>query len=1310
MVKNMKKKKNFKNAQKMFLREKEKQKRRKPVRSRTAVVLAVAMLTLATVPAELVLAALPEEESLLNGMIISTVSKGMGDIGENVTRDDMDVMQEKDDADKLQRAEEIDDETNLKKINDGKDDRDEGGGGTEGKTEEGDGTDGKAEEDNGTDGEDEGDKVLAGNETNYDGRANGESKAADKVQADSGAAEDIFASMPEMGSEAFTAWFFGHADRQELWDWVSALLEGEEVRGYSGFMDWYAIHEDEIGEAWQTFSGVTMYRSSVGDLWDDWNGRFTWSGEGSEDTPYQIDSLSELMGLSEKVASGEDFDGQYFELTRDIDLDYAINSGNWNPIGWYQERAELAGEVAHPFRGHFDGRDHTISGLRIVNPSISLKNIGLFGVIDSGSVCNLTVLAEEVSGVDNVALLAGRLTGNTVIYNVTVKGYAHSEGNAGGIAGEILGDTDRVTVENCHGYGIVLNSTGTESCVGGIGGSVTGAYLVDNEVLTQDGNADRIQGKGCVGGIAGSMDHAEIYNSYVDGTIGGNGSQAAGGIVGEYRDGVLVLARMAGDVARTNLGTAKREGIFIGNRRAGTKFTYGTEKSDNVAYLYTTEDNRGKAVFGSVIDGDNTYTKSAHIGYWTENEKKYVTVAGKTEYPCKDRYFYEELEDGVRYIVTQKLSRELYADQYEDGLDFHVDHFAPGYMGQPMRGYLVYIPVIKAVNANGTLDTDVAALTAMPLTNSSYYRTMDKDHAAAVMPGATVTVLTAPNNTKEDRYQMTVERTEAGGVKAPTYTNEQGEEIPMNYVNGGSYTFVMPECDTELNVEYEKVTTKLSMVPAETSIHVIQTRSGDRKQPQLVTEVKNAQGNLIARYINGEQDTSVEVQPVTVHVEHNGAGGTVDRTVQWSVDDKNLIINQSERGYTDTDARILPNMDSDFIQEIINREVQAQADNQYREKINNTVYTRDAVVTATTNPDTSVDYKPVYANCRVHVTFQILDHTTVRVEGMTLNRKNVVMTVTRKLSGNRYAPTETITCSQPVVLTANLYPVRPFYKQVSWADQGSGKILSLKSSGDFTQDCTVSVKFDASGKNNPAWIQNIINADNEKRASDRNVKLEGKRSHTEVITAVSEDQTHGHVTADCQITVRFVTVDETTLNQTSSISGSRKSSGGGGGGGSSKGASSGTSNTAAGVLPAYVVKGSWSRNAEGKWTFADDKRSYANEWAAVYNPYADTSRGQGSYDWFRFDTEGFLVTGWYTDADGNVYYLNPEADGAQGCMVTGWKWIGEHCYYMKELSDGTRGALQKNTTTPDGYQVDDQGRWIVDGVVQTKMTVMKENS
>ncbi len=56
-----------------------------------------------------------------------------------------------------------------------------------------------------------------------------------------------------------------------------------------------------------------------------------------------------------------------------------------------------------------------------------------------------------------------------------------------------------------------------------------------------------------------------IYNSYVNGTIGGNGSRAVGGIVGKYESGNLILARMAGAVSRTKQRQCNPGGNLCGN-------------------------------------------------------------------------------------------------------------------------------------------------------------------------------------------------------------------------------------------------------------------------------------------------------------------------------------------------------------------------------------------------------------------------------------------------------------------------------------------------------------------------------------------------------------------------------------------------------------------------------------------------------------------------------------------------------------------------------------------------------------------------
>ena len=91
--------------------------------------------------------------------------------------------------------------------------------------------------------------------------------------------------------------------------------------------------------------------------------------------------------------------------------------------------------------------------------------------------------------------------------------------------------------------------------------------------------------------------------------------------------------------------------------------------------------------------------------------------------------------------------------------------------------------------------------------------------------------------------------------------------------------------------------------------------------------------------------------------------------------------------------------------------------------------------------------------------------------------------------------------------------------------------------------------------------------------------------------------------------------------------------------------------------------------------------------------------------WYHFNALGYLDAGWFTDGDGQIYFLHDQHDNRFGIMYTGWNWIGGRCYYFmeKDVENGAKkGMLLRNTVTPDGYTVDHTGAWTVDGQVQTR--------
>lgn len=1351
----------------------------------------------------------------------------------------------------------------------------------------------------------------------------------------------------DIGSDAFSEWFFTYLEEETLWDWFYGVMEDDTNEDYSALYSWYEKNQEQIAKQLGANASALM-ASSVGDLWNNWiDGNFDLTGDGTESNPYQIEDLEDLMIMTQAIAAGTgNYDTAHYRLMDDIDLSFTINNGNWNPIGWYQNAAQLSGNVSNSFKGTFDGDGHTISGLKIVNISKNLQNVGLFGVLDGAVVKNLVIEDARVYGYNHVGILAGQIKGESVITDVTVEGTAAantssggyaSDAAVGGLAGKIFGSSSgsRATIENVTATVNTVN-LGATSKTGGIAGEVSNAYIVDTSVSATGNN---ILGRYYVGGIVGAMSSGtSLYNVSVDGTIGGNGAYAVGGITGYYEGGEIVVARMFGEIGKTNAGTA-REGIFIGTRKDSVDMKYGTTSGKNLAYWFTTVANKTKAIVGSGKSSDTTVTDAAHIGYWNDNEVHYYLKNGANETYDASRYFYEELEDGIRNIVVTRLDRDFTVADYENGLPFSIDHYAPGTYGQPVKGYLLSVSRVDVANSNGTFDQDVATFTAYPGGANSFYRIIDKDSSAAVRPGETVHVTTAAKNTNGSIYQMVTDENEPGGVKPPTYTDEDGNPQDMTYQTGGGYTFEMPEHSTELDVEYIRTTSKLSMDPANVTFHVVQTRTGDRKNPTVQTVVLDGNNNQLATY-TGNDLSAINVNPVTVNAVHNDTGASTDKTHSWSIDDSDLVVNASDAGYVETAAKIKPNMAGSWINGLLNKAVKAQQDNNYLSAIPATVTSKNAILTASTNADTSPDHKSVYGNVTVTVDFKIVDETTLRVEGVELNKNNITYTITRKLTGDRKNPTETIFADEPQILAASLRPAQSFTQNVRWEDENPKQYLKITPQGSFEHELKVEAKYDPNGADNPAWIQNVINADNQKRDADPYEKLSGTATQVEHVTVTSEDATNGHQTADCEVTLKFVTVDETVIHpesvqmgqqqvkfdlqatkegdinsavktrtgfdpvqlsctvlpdcssdalhtpynreviwsvsdtdvasisqtgllapnpnaqwikdaehvalytgtktikaiattvdgqkvgettvvlnyaarciempetetldlvltmtgrrnsptytfgdmpqkqviattyqekrpvtysssntsvlqvsadgtirpvqdaglkwirkacvspytgtiqavitgtdatgsdstvvtlkitvsdQTTYSSSSSGGGGGGGGGGSHSSKAVATSGTtpAASSLPEYVVRGTWTETEQHKWMFRDDTRTYASKWAAIYNPYADKTKGQQEYDWFRFDESGYMVTGWFTDVDGNRYYLNPVSDGTQGRMVTGWYWIDGMCYYFNPVSNGTRGAMKRNCEI-DGYQLNADGIWVVNGVVQTK--------
>ncbi|UBD76793.1 T9SS type A sorting domain-containing protein [Parabacteroides goldsteinii] len=280
-------------------------------------------------------------------------------------------------------------------------------------------------------------------------------------------------------------------------------------------------------------------------------------GDGSSpNTPILIKDAAELAYLAQQVNAGgyvlefsdgskidnaseitkRGFSGYYFSLSDDIKLE----GGNWIPIG-----------DDNSFRGHFDGKGHTVDGLRVdVVKENSSENTsdntpayaGLFGYVEDGTLCNLGVRLHE----DGIKAVSN-----------------NNDAFAGGIVGLQIGFEDNTLLRNCFvvGNGKVEATAEFSGFAGGIAGLIS--FSVPNSAtLTHCYATVDVEATAnitcCAGGIAGSS-YGRLSYTYATGSVKTNKTnQYAGGICGDIVSGELTHSLALNSEVTANGANAHR--------------------------------------------------------------------------------------------------------------------------------------------------------------------------------------------------------------------------------------------------------------------------------------------------------------------------------------------------------------------------------------------------------------------------------------------------------------------------------------------------------------------------------------------------------------------------------------------------------------------------------------------------------------------------------------------------------------------------------------------------------------------------------
>lgn len=289
----------------------------------------------------------------------------------------------------------------------------------------------------------------------------------------------------------------------------------------------------------------------------------TWSGNGTQSSPFTITTAEQFEAFAESVNSGNGYSGQYIVLGADIDL--STLTSKFRPVGLYTDK---------PFLGNFNGNGHTVSGLSITQGDV--PNTGLFGFAGQGSViANVNVSGANIeSRGESTGTLVGHTKGKVSTVSVTGSNVVSYGQYSGGVAGYV----EKGSIDNA-------SFAGTIDGYGAIGGIVGEAEMApvtscQSSASMNMGGIKNFTYRG-VGGITGNSIGANISKCVFSGVITEQtGYGLAGGITGSAIEDTITLCLNAGPVSSVAPENSGSDTYPAGNAGGIAGLIYGTQIND----------------------------------------------------------------------------------------------------------------------------------------------------------------------------------------------------------------------------------------------------------------------------------------------------------------------------------------------------------------------------------------------------------------------------------------------------------------------------------------------------------------------------------------------------------------------------------------------------------------------------------------------------------------------------------------------------------------------------------------------------------
>ncbi len=531
---------------------------------------------------------------------------------------------------------------------------------------------------------------------------------------------------------------------------------------------------------------VMVFETSAADVWDGTVADGFASGDGSEATPYVIETGAQLAYLAEQAQLGNNSKGKYYVLGNDIDL----NGIAWKPIG---------GNGNGDFAGNFDGKGYTVSGIKI---SGTYEYAGLFGIVRGGSHFKDLVIAGceiDNSTVSNghAGAAAGYIQKINDISSIVVEsGSVSSLNSTGGVFGRINGGNATYIVNKA-------NVTGAGTFGGGISGTLSNdgsiSYAVNYGSVTAKGSDVNKYFGGIVGLVGlkantddGSTKGGSIYNCYNKGIISATGTKPfVGGIAGRIGEN-----QGNTDTNKVNVSKLMYTIQDVYNLGAVSNSNVGAGAIDD-----TTTGSRVGEIIAQTATGVITVKNAYSINFPGVALIKHQDKGTITDLENKPESDIKEFTDAIDRKINENLAVPTYTVEFKDGGDVPAQQIAKGKTAtKPADPTKDGYTFVGWYNGETEYDFDT------PVTSNLTLTAKWKLDTPAQPTKYAVTVATNIQNGTVEADKLTAAKDELVTLTVKPAVGYELDSISVNGTPISGTTFPMPAANVTITATFKQTT------------------------------------------------------------------------------------------------------------------------------------------------------------------------------------------------------------------------------------------------------------------------------------------------------------------------------------------------------------------------------------------------------------------------------------------------------------------------------------------------------------------------